>query len=133
MATFPLGVLVGIIAVLSLDTVGSLASQRLKFHYARLAPISYLLWGIAAAIASQSAPNDSLKSICLGGLAGFIVGLVDSTLGWWISWHLGPGRLPPQLVTGGNMVRIIFRVSMMAAAAGVAGSLLGLLIGLTQR
>src|SRR5579863_363487 len=90
MAIFPLGVLGGVIAVLSLDTVGSFASQRWTFPYTRLAPISCLLWATAAAIASRAGHPDLIKSIGLGALAGFIVGLVDSTLGWSI--FLATGR-----------------------------------------
>ena len=133
MAIFPLGVLFGVIAVLSLDTVGSFASQRLKFRYARLAPASLLLWGTSAAIASQAGHQDVIKSIGFGGLAGLLVGLVDSTLGWWISWQLGAGRLPPQLVTRDKIVRIIFRVTMMAVGVGVAGALLLRLVQLIQK
>jgi hypothetical protein len=124
MAIFLLGTLGGVIAVVSLDAVGSFASQRLKFRYARLAPISCLLWATAAMIASQAGYPDLIKSISFGGLAGLIVGLVDSTLGWWISWQLGAGRLPPQSITSDKIMRIIFRVTMMAAAVGVAGALL---------
>jgi hypothetical protein len=134
MAIFPLGVLAGVIAVLSLDTVGSFASQRLKFRYTRLAPASFLLWAAAAAIASQAGYPDVIKSIGFGALAGLIVGLVDSTLGWWISWQVGAGRLPPQLVTSDRIVRIIFRVTMMAAGIGAAGALLlRLVIGSINR
>jgi hypothetical protein len=134
MDIFPLGVLGGIIAVLSLDTVGSLASQRLKFRYSRLAPISCLLWATAAAIASQAGYPDLIKAIGFGALAGLILGLVDSTLGWWISWQLGAGRLPPQIVTSNKIMQIIFRVTMMAAGIGAAGAtLLRLVVGSIQK
>ncbi len=124
MAIFQLGVFGGVIAVLSLDTVGSFASQQLKFRYTRLAPISFLLWSTAAAIASQAGYPDLIKSTGYGALAGLIIGLTDSTLGWWISWQLGAGRLPPQLVTSVKIARIIFKVTMMAAGIGAAGALL---------
>ena len=137
MAIFPLAVGGGIIAVLSLDTLGSFASQRLKFRYARLAPISSLFWATTGAIASQAGHQDLIKAIGFGGLAGLIVGLVDSTLGWWISWQLGAGRLPPQLISSDKIGRIIFRVTMMAGGVGAAGAagalLLGLVIELVQK
>jgi hypothetical protein len=133
MAIFPLGVLGGVIAVLSLDTVGSFASQRWTFPYTRLAPISCLLWATAAAIASRAGHPDLIKSIGLGALAGFIVGLVDSTLGWWISSQLGAGRLPPQLFIRDKIVRIIFRVTIIAAGIGAAGALLSFVVGSIQK
>jgi hypothetical protein len=124
MDTFQSGVLLGVIAVLTLDTAGSLLSQRLRFRYTKLTPISLLLWATSAAVASRGAAPDLIKSIGLGWMAGLIVGLADSTVGWWISWRLGPGRLRPELVSNRNILRIVFRVTMLAAAVGGVGALL---------
>src|SRR6266567_2383546 len=95
MGSFPSGVLFGIVAVLTLDTIGAYLSQRLRFPYSRLSPISFCFWATSAAIASWSAISDPAKSMGLGWLSGFVVGLVDSTVGWWISWQLGAGRPYP--------------------------------------
>jgi hypothetical protein len=123
MGTFQSGVLLGIVAVLLLDTIGSILSNRLRFRYTKLTPVSLLLWAASAAIASRGAAPDLIKSVGLGWMAGLIVGLADSTAGWWISWRLGPGRLRPELISRRNVLRIIFRVTMLAAALGGAGAL----------
>jgi hypothetical protein len=124
MGSLPSGVLFGVVGVLALDTIGAFLSQRLSFRYTRLSPISFLLWAIAAVIASWSEVSDPAKSIGLGWLSGFIVGLVDSTVGWWISWRLGAGRLGPERATTRTIVKIIFRVTMLAAGTGTAAVLL---------
>jgi len=124
MSTFQNGVLLGIIAVWTLDTIGSLLSRRLRFRYTQLTPVSLLFWAASAAVASRGAAPDLIKSIGLGWMAGLVVGLADSTVGWWISWRLGPGRLRPELVSNRNVLRIVFRVTMLAAALGGVGALL---------
>lgn len=118
------GIIFGTIAVLTLDTFGSLLSQRLKFPYTRLSPISLLLWATAGAIASRGAASGLVRALGLGWIAGCAVGLLDSTVGWWISWQLGPGRLRPELITGHRIARIIFRVTTLAAGIGALGALL---------
>ncbi|SRR6266567_2129961 len=128
MGSFPSGVLFGIVAVLTLDTIGAYLSQRLRFPYSRLSPISFCFWATSAAIASWSAISDPAKSIGLGWLSGFVVGLVDSTVGWWISWQLGAGRLRPELITTRRIAKIIFRVTMLAAGIGTVAVLLLLMV-----
>ena len=130
MDRFSSGVIFGIVAVLALDTIGSLLSQRLRFSYTRLSPISFLIWAIAAGISTPVLLSDPAKSIGLGWLSGFIVGLVDSTLGWWISWKLGAGRLRPELATTRTMARISFRVTMLAAGTGAIAIVLLLLFSM---
>jgi hypothetical protein len=124
MGTFPSGVLFGIVAVLALDAIGASLSQRLRFPYSRLSPISLCLWATSAAIASWGAISDPAKSLGLGWLSGFVVGLVDSTVGWWISWQLGAGRVSPELITTRRIAKIIFRVTMLAAGIGTIAVLL---------
>ncbi|HEY1679773.1 MAG TPA: hypothetical protein VGG04_18805 [Candidatus Sulfotelmatobacter sp.] len=129
MDKFATGVLFGICAVLILDTGGSVLSQRLKFRYSRLAPISLLLWGTAADMASRGAGNDLAGAIVLGGLAGLIVGFFDSTVGWWISWCIGAGRLERESITNPKIARTILTVTMLATAVGATTVFLVELVG----
>src|SRR5579885_1804513 len=124
MDRFSSGVLFGIVFALTLDTVGSFLSQRLRFSYSRLSPVSFLIWATAALIASPESLSDPAKSIGLGSLSGFIVGFVDSTVGWWISWTIGAGRLKTESVTTSTIVKIISRVTMLAAGIGAIAVLL---------
>ena len=124
MGSFPTGVLCGVVSVLLLDTLGSLLSQRLKFQYSRLSPISLSIWAIAALITSWDLVSDPAKSIGMGWLTGFVVGLFDSTVGWWISWQLGAGHPRIQPATTRTVATIIVRVTMFAAGVGGAAVLL---------
>jgi len=124
MDTFLSGVGFGVIAVLTLDTVGSILSVRRGFPYKKLTFISFHIWVAAAMLASRGAGSDLPKAIGVGLLAGFVVGLTDSTIGWWISWRLGAGRLMPGSVTAQTAIRIIFGVAIFASAGGGIGGLL---------
>lgn len=124
MDSFLGGVLFGVVAVLTLDMTGAFLSRRLGFPYARLSPISLLLWATAGGLASRGVVSDPAGSIALGCLSGLIVGLIDSTVGWWISWRLGVGRLKPELMTTRRISKVILRVTMLAAGTGAAAALL---------
>jgi hypothetical protein len=103
------------IAVLGLDTLGSLASKAFGF------PFSSLAWGsliIYAAAGFFAARGGGLRTAALGGGG---VALVDTTLGWAISWALGPGR-PAAGYTG--MGPIVGTVTL-AWLTGIASGLLG--------
>jgi len=129
MERFFSGVLFGVVAVLILDAGGAFLSRRLMFAYSRLAPISFVLWGITADIASRAAGSDLTESIILGGLAGLIVGLFDSTVGWWISWRIGAGRLKQEMITPRTIARIVFNVTLLASGTGAVTALAVALVG----
>jgi len=79
-------VLIGSLAILTLDTIGALASRALEFEYALLTPLSLLVYagvGVYAARRTASPP----RPIVAGGL----VALVDSTIGWAVATSIGPG------------------------------------------
>ena len=122
MIPFATAVLGGIVAVLTLDTIGSLLAKRFGFFYGRLSPISLLLWTAAGALASRA--GVAYFALFLGALAGLVVGLIDSTLGWWISWRIGPGRLRPERSTTPVIARTILQVTTTAACFGAVGAVL---------
>ncbi len=106
------------IAVLVLDTFGSLASKAFGFPYSSLA------WGsliIYAATGFFAARGGGLQTAALGGGA---VALVDTTLGWAISWALGPGR-PLAGYTGmGPIAGTIALAWLTGIASGLVGGLI---------
>lgn len=123
MNTFTQGVFLGVVAVLVLDTVGSMLARHLKFWYGKLAPVSGALWASSAALAAQTS-TDIPATIVLGTMAGAIVGVVDSTVGWWISWQIGPGRPSSANAMSVDQIRqTIVRVTITAGVSGAIGSL----------
>jgi hypothetical protein len=100
------------VAVLAFDTFGSLASRRFHFAYSRLMVGSFAIY---VAVGFLTATE---KSIGLSVFAGGMVGLIESTLGWAISWKIGPGRpAADHLATS----RILSTVVLVTATAGVFG------------
>lgn len=117
--------LVASIAVLVLDTFGSLASKAFGFPYSSLAWGSLIIYAAAGFFAAR---GGGLRTAALGGGA---VALVDTTLGWAISWALGPGR---PLAGYGGMGPIAGTIAL-AWLTGIASGLVGGLIArfLTRR
>ena len=120
---FASAVLLGIAAVLVLDTVGSVASLRFRFQYARLAPISYGLWTVSGLLAAHSAGADTSRAAIFGALAGGLVALTEATVGWWISWRLGPGQPTPAHATTALIRRVVVLVAVRGAALGAIGGI----------
>ncbi|SRR5258707_10342379 len=110
---------VGAIAVLVLDTIGSFASRRFGFNYGSLRVISWVLRIGTGFFAAR------YGSISLSVLVGGIVAFIDATLGWYISWIIGPGRpkrkIPAKLIGG-----IVLWVTLTGAALSFVGGLLAL-------
>jgi hypothetical protein len=117
-------IVLGSVVVLLFDTIGSLVSKHFRFPYARLASGSHMIWTGVGAFAAFSA-LDAL--VARAAIAGWVVGLVDATLGWWISWQIGPGRPLAQLprpLTRSRLATISILVSVRAAIFGGFGGLL---------
>jgi len=107
----------GVIAVLALDTIGSFASLYFGFNYGSLSAVSWILRIGTGFFAAR------YGSITLGALAGGVVAFIDSTLGWYISWIIGPGR-PKGGLTTKSIGRIIAKVTLTGAALGFVGGFL---------
>jgi hypothetical protein len=77
---------IGALVVLGFDTAGAAASRFLGFRYGILTIGTYIIY---LAITYRSG---RLAGIPAGIATGAALGLVDSTLGWGISWAIGPGK-----------------------------------------
>jgi hypothetical protein len=71
------------VAVLILDSVGSLAARHWGFSYSSLSVISFLIYFCAGVGGGR------LVGIWAGGVAGAITALIEATVGWAISSALG--------------------------------------------
>jgi hypothetical protein len=108
---------VGVVAVLMLDTIGSIASRRFGFQYGSLSILSWVL-GIGTGFFAARYGSLSL-SLLIGGIVAFI----DATLGWYISWIIGPGR-PKNRITAALIAKTVLIVTLTGAALGFVGGLL---------
>lgn len=114
-------IMFGAAAILAFDTIGSLASRRFGFAY------SGLIFGSFAIYLAVGFGTTSGGSLMPAVFAGAIVGLVESTLGWAISWRLGPGRPAVQHVALSNILRTVAFVTVLGAAFGAFGGWLRLM------
>lgn len=110
----------GSIAVLVFDAAGSYASTKFGFRYTKLALGSFCIYGCVGGLAAH------VGSVAVGALAAGAVAMVDATIGWAISWCIGPGRMPhasPRQVTN-----IALRVIAYGALCGGIAATLVLIL-----
>lgn len=106
----------GALAVLVFDTAASFASKGLGFPYGYASIGSVLIYAMVGYFAFRQ-----------GGLvravgAAILVELVDATLGWFISWQIGPGALPTDQVTPLIIAITIVTVLIFAVGCALVGS-----------
>jgi hypothetical protein len=99
-------VLMGSVAIVLFDTIGSVAALVLQFDYPSLSPISFAIYAV---IGYMTARGSIFK---YGVLGAAVVAFVDATIGWAISWAIGPGRLP-----GGQPAVVLLLVGVAVVTA----------------
>jgi hypothetical protein len=81
------------LAVIAFDAIASAASLALGFSYAYASVGSAVLY---IALAFYGARKLGFSAAVL---LGAVMGVTDATIGWAISWSVGPGRLPEGTLT----------------------------------
>lgn len=109
----------GVLAVLLLDTFGSLASRSLGFLYAKLSVVSFSIYFLVGIYAARD------QAIAVGAFAGATVAAVEATLGWAVSWRIGPGRLADQDGDALTVIRAALTVVSIGALLGLLGAMVG--------
>ena len=103
------------VSVLLFDTVGALASRYFGFPYSALtfgSLVIYMFLGWAVT---------SRQSITSAALTGALVAFIDATIGWAISWRIGPGKVE---ATSTRIIGTVLTVTMLSAFfSGVGGVL----------
>jgi hypothetical protein len=108
--------LLGALAVVVFDALGSYASVRFGFAYTKLSPGSSIIYGIVGFSAGRTG------ALHTGAIAAAIVAAIEATVGWAISWYLGPGRLPVAQATPHRILSTVVTVSAIGAICGSAGA-----------
>jgi len=109
----------GCLAVVSYDAIASIASRFAGFYYGRAAIGSFIVYAIVGFFAAESAVRNRLLFALLAGL---LLGLTDSSLGWLVSILIGPGR-PKAKITPYLWSIVSFRVTMKAGLISALGAL----------
>ena len=83
--------------------------------------VSFLIYAIAGGLANQH------KYFIDGMVTGLYVAAIDSTIGWWVSWVIGPGRLPDTVPKETRPKAIINAISL-TIFTGIIFGLLGAIV-----
>jgi uncharacterized membrane protein YeaQ/YmgE (transglycosylase-associated protein family) len=112
----------GCVAVVLFDLAASLAARRFEFAYARASVGSYFIYLIIGFVAGRGARVHRAR---FGAIAAATAGFVDASVGWAVSWTLGPGRSPDGTLSPVRWVLTAALVVLFAAAIGYLGGVLG--------
>ena len=104
---FPLTLLGGIALVIAFDAVAAWLTRDAPEQYRRLWPVQFALYVLIGFVAMLTTLDLRLVEAI-----GALCGLAGSTLGWAITWRIGPGRLEKA-----NPVSIAVVVGSMCAFA----------------
>jgi hypothetical protein len=113
----------GCLAVIVFDLVASFASRHFGFAYARASIGSYVIY---LAIGFFAARGAVANAVAVAAATAAVAGLVDASLGWAISWRIGPGRLPEGTsLTIRRWITTAAIVISLAAGLGAVAAILG--------
>jgi len=107
----------GAVVVLVYDTAASFLPLSSGVSYGLFSLGSFLLYVIFGFLAARR------SKWYFGAATGAILGFVDSTVGWAISWNIGPGKPAVEL----NMALIVITVIFVVVSATVLGLFGGVL------
>jgi hypothetical protein len=113
--------------VVLFDLVASLLSRRFAIPYTSFRYGSFVIYLLAGLLAARQFGFPTAPVV--GGFVGFS----EATLGWAISWVIGPGRLPPAQVKTRYVLFAIVMVTVMASLFGALGGVGGLWLSRAQR
>ena len=115
-------VILGCVAVIAFDIVASLSSRALNFPYASAGVGSYIIYfGVGFFAARAQAFNPVRQAVVAAAVTGF----ADASLGWAISWIIGPGKLPNTDLTPTRWAITALMVVTIAAVIGAVGGVAG--------
>jgi hypothetical protein len=86
---FPLALAGSIAVIVAFDTVAAWLNRARPETYRRLWPVQFGVY-IAIGFVTMYATFDFRAVQLIGAITAF----VEATLGWAITWRLGPGRVP---------------------------------------
>jgi hypothetical protein len=114
---FPLTLVGSIALMLAFDSIASLMTRERPELYPRLWPLQFALYVLIGFVAMLAVLDIRLVER-IGGLTAF----TEATIGWAITWRIGPGRRPNMAL--GNRAFAIFAVTVFCFAFTVGGALL---------
>lgn len=96
------------------DAAASVFSRAMAIPYGWFSFGSTIIAATVGLFAARAEPVHRKRA---AALAGVILGLTDATIGWAVSWLIGPGRVPGGLTPA---VWCITAISVTALNCGIA-------------
>ena len=85
----PLTLLGAIALILAVDAAAAWLTRERPEVYRRIWPVQFGIYVVIGFVAMLA-----LLDLRLVQIVGALTGLVEATLGWAITWRIGPGRIP---------------------------------------
>jgi hypothetical protein len=119
METWQVILIFGVIAVVFDGTWATIAKAK-GYTYSKGMWVSFLIYAIAGITAGQNG------SFIDGIISGAGVAIIEATIGWWLSWVIGPGRLPDTISKEARpkaIINAIFIVTFTGVLFGLLGAI----------
>ncbi len=110
--------MLGAVCILLYDTSTAIFAQFYGIRYDSFALGSSLICIIFGFFAARS------SGLLLAGMIGAFIGAVESSIGWYISWTIGPGN-PGTEASVGLIGVVVIVVTAESAFFGLVGGFLG--------
>ena len=109
------------LSVVGFDAIASLASLAFGFPYSYAALGSAVLYIVFAYFAARMLGFWAALSL------GAVMGLTDVTIGWAVSWAIGPGRIDIGPLTPSDWIYTAAFATILGAIYGLIGGGIGAL------
>lgn len=110
------------LSVIAFDAIASFASLLLGFSY------SYATLGSAVLYIALTYIAARRFGFGVAILLGVVMGIVDVTIGWAVSWAIGPGRVSIEGLTPTDWIYTGIFAAVLGAVFGLIGGGIGTLV-----
>ncbi|HEV3192285.1 MAG TPA: hypothetical protein VGY54_17355 [Polyangiaceae bacterium] len=109
----------GALAIVVFDALASVASRTLGFSYGYATVGSWLIYAVFGFMIGRRA------NVGAASLGVAIIAVVEATIGWAVSWAIGPGRPPKGTPSIGILATTVVLVAFTGAIIGALTGVLG--------
>jgi hypothetical protein len=119
MNTWQVIAIFGVVAI-AFDAIWATIARAKGYTYSKGAWVSFIIYTFAGFVAGQT--GNAINGVISGAGVAFI----EATIGWWVSWLIGPGRLPDTISKDARpraIINAIVIVTLTGAFFGFLGAL----------
>jgi hypothetical protein len=109
------------VAAIAFDAIWATTARAKGYAYSKGMWVSFIIYMLAGFVAAQTG------NFINGVISGAGVAFIEATIGWWVSWLIGPGRLP-DTISKDARPRAIFNAIVIVTLTGAFFGFLGALV-----